>query len=232
MRLPSLEHDFWRLRSGEQSQQEHPDTFRMPPPDQRQNLKRGQAALLIFEIEGQDEQGVVQVQGERMWVIVSERIGDVYVGILDNQPASLGGGATAMSPRYPTEGSMRQPRVRFPIWRWMAIVAMVACSAGAVLALSAESHTAGHIFTGWGALYGAPAMLILARGISLATAAKIVGRTVAYGLPLAGLYGMICFAMSGYVGLFGGFMLAALIIGWVALLTAALTGEKAVSLES
>ena len=63
-------------------------------------------------------------------------------------------------------------------------------------------------------------------------AAKIVGRIVAYGLPVAGLYGMLCFAMSGYVGLFGGFILAALIIGWVALLTAALTGEKVVSPES
>jgi hypothetical protein len=43
---------------------------------------------------------------------------------------------------------------------------------------------------------------------------------------------MLCFAMSGYVGLFGGFMLAALMIGWVALLTAAVTGENAASPES
>jgi hypothetical protein len=114
----------------------------------------------------------------------------------------------------------------------MAVVAIVACSAGAVLAFSAESNTAGNVLTGWVALYGVPAMLILARGIPLASAAKIVGRIFAYGLPVAGLYGMLCFAMSGYVGLFGGLMLAALIIGWGALLTAALTGEKAVSSES
>jgi hypothetical protein len=89
VRLPSFERDFWRLRSGEQSQREHPDTFWMPPLDQRQNVKRGQAVRLIFEIEAQDEQGVVHVSGERMWVIVAERVGDVYIGILDNQPACL-----------------------------------------------------------------------------------------------------------------------------------------------
>jgi len=113
----------------------------------------------------------------------------------------------------------------------MAVVAIVACSTGAVLAFSAEPNTAGNVVTGWGALYGIPAMLIVARGIPLGRAVKIVGRIVAFGLPVAALYGLLCFGMSGYVGLFGGFMLAALITGWGALLTAALTGEKAVSPE-
>jgi hypothetical protein len=126
---------------------------------------------------------------------------------------------------------MRPPRVQFPIWRLMAVVGIVACSAGAVLAFSAEPNTAANVITGWVALYRAPAMLILARSIPLDRAAKNVGRIVAYGLPVAGVYGMLCFAMSGYVGLFGGFMLAALIIGWLALLTAALTGGKNVSPE-
>ena len=44
---------------------------------------------LIFEIEAQDEQGVVHISGERMWVIVAERVADAYIGILDNQPACL-----------------------------------------------------------------------------------------------------------------------------------------------
>ena len=127
---------------------------------------------------------------------------------------------------------MRPPSVRFPIWRLMAVIAIVACSTGAVLAFSAEPNSAGNVLTGWGALYGVPAMLILARGIPLGRAARIVGRIVAFGLPVAGLIGMLCFAMSGYVGLFGGFMLAALVIGWGALLTAALTGGKAASPES
>ena len=118
---------------------------------------------------------------------------------------------------------MRPSCVRFPIWRLMAIVAVVACLIGAVLAFSDEPNSAGNVLTGWGALYGVPIILILARGIPLDRAAKIVGRIVAFGLPVAGLYGLLGFAMSGYVGLLGGFMLAALMIGWGAL-TAALTG--------
>jgi hypothetical protein len=89
MRLASFERDFWQLRSGEESHREHPDTFWIPPLEQRRNLKRGHAARLIFEIEGEEEDGSVSVQGERMWVIVAETVGDTYIGILDNQPACL-----------------------------------------------------------------------------------------------------------------------------------------------
>jgi hypothetical protein len=90
MRLATFERDFWQLRSGEESHREHPDTFWIPPLEQRQSLERGQAARLIFEIEGEEEDGTVSVQGERMWVIVAEKVGEVYIGILDNQPACLG----------------------------------------------------------------------------------------------------------------------------------------------
>jgi hypothetical protein len=89
MRLPSFERDFWQLRSAEQSHREHPDTFWIPPLERRQELKRGQSARLIFDVEGQDEDGPIEVQGERMWVIVAERVADAYIGILDNQPASI-----------------------------------------------------------------------------------------------------------------------------------------------
>ena len=89
MRLASFERDYWQLRSGEESHREHPNTFWIPPLQQRQNLQRGQAVRLIFEIEGEEEDGTVAVQGERMWVIVAEKVGDGYIGILDNQPASL-----------------------------------------------------------------------------------------------------------------------------------------------
>jgi hypothetical protein len=33
MRLPTLERDFWTLRSGEESHRAHPDTFWIPPID-------------------------------------------------------------------------------------------------------------------------------------------------------------------------------------------------------
>jgi hypothetical protein len=89
MRFPSFERDFWQLRSAEQSHREHPDTFWIPSVERRQSLKRGQSARLIFDIEGQDEDGTIVVQGERMWVTVAERIGDAYIGILENQPAAI-----------------------------------------------------------------------------------------------------------------------------------------------
>jgi len=90
MRLPSFERDYWQLRSAVASHREHSDTFWIPPLERRQNLKRGQSARLIFDIEAQGESGAVEVQGERMWVIVAERLGDAYIGILDNQPALIG----------------------------------------------------------------------------------------------------------------------------------------------
>ncbi len=89
MRLASFKLDFWQLRSAEASHRENPESFQIPPRKQRQNLQRGQAARLIFDIEGEEEDGSVSVQGERMWVIVAEKIGDIYIGILDNQPACL-----------------------------------------------------------------------------------------------------------------------------------------------
>ena len=89
MRQATFEHDFWQLRSGEELHRQDPDAFRLPPLADRRNLNRGQAVKLIFDIEGEEEDGSVAVQGERMWVIVAERVGDAYIGILDNQPAYL-----------------------------------------------------------------------------------------------------------------------------------------------
>lgn len=92
MRLPTLERDFWTLRSGEEAQREFPDTFWIPPLEERQRLRRGQAAKLMFEIETDLDDGDVGVSVERMWVLVRERHGDMYLGILDNQPATLNPG--------------------------------------------------------------------------------------------------------------------------------------------
>ena len=87
MRLPSLETDYWQLRSAEQSHADAPDTFQIPSLDKRNSLKRGDAAKLIFDIEAEDESGRPVVGGERMWVIVAERIGEFYVGVLDSKPS-------------------------------------------------------------------------------------------------------------------------------------------------
>src|SRR5215510_4632627 len=88
MRLPRLETDFWELRSAEESHRMNPDTFWIPAQSDRENLRRGQAARLIFDIET-DDSGNIAVGGERMWVIVAEKHGDTYIGILDNQPATV-----------------------------------------------------------------------------------------------------------------------------------------------
>lgn len=89
MRLATFSEVFWELRSGEKSHEDNPETFWIPPEGERNNLKRGDGAKLIFEIEGEDEHGNISYQAERMWVIVAEKTGDVYIGILDNQPASI-----------------------------------------------------------------------------------------------------------------------------------------------
>lgn len=86
MRQPSIETDYWELRSAEKSHAKYGEDFWIPSLEERQSLKRGQAARLIFDIEV-DNEGEIEVWGERMWVIVKEKIGDTYIGILDNQPA-------------------------------------------------------------------------------------------------------------------------------------------------
>jgi hypothetical protein len=89
MRLANRQSDFWELRSAEEAHAANPSRFWIPDSDKRRSLERGHAAKLIFDIEAYEEDGAVGVQGERMWVIVAERVGDRYIGILDNQPACL-----------------------------------------------------------------------------------------------------------------------------------------------
>ncbi|TDN38462.1 hypothetical protein E4631_02790 [Hymenobacter sp. UV11] len=86
MRQPSIATDYWELRSAEKAHAQYGDRFWIPALIERQAIRRGQAARLIFDIEV-DNAGKLEIQGERMYVIVSEKIGDIYIGILDNQPA-------------------------------------------------------------------------------------------------------------------------------------------------
>ena len=85
--MATIKTDFWELRSGELAHLKNPESFRIPSLAERQNVRRGQAVRLIFDIEGENEDWSIETVGERMWVIVSEEIGAEYVGILDNQPA-------------------------------------------------------------------------------------------------------------------------------------------------
>lgn len=73
---------------------------------------------------------------------------------------------------------MRPHRVRFMI-RWlMAVVAITACSTAAAIAFSIEPNTAVNVLAAWTAIYGIPAILIVARGVPLGKANKIVRRSV------------------------------------------------------
>jgi hypothetical protein len=89
MRLPTLEKNYWHLLSGEQLHHDHPDSFWIPPRDDREQLRIGQAVKLYFEIQSETDAGETTLSSERMWVIVAERVSDGYIGILDNQPASI-----------------------------------------------------------------------------------------------------------------------------------------------
>lgn len=86
MRLSTSKTDLWELRSGELANSQNPNTFWIPPLEERQNMQRGQAVRLFFDIEVENEEGKLETVGERMRVIVSEKVGDTYIGILDNQP--------------------------------------------------------------------------------------------------------------------------------------------------
>ncbi|WP_206075657.1 hypothetical protein [Marinobacter sp. NP-4(2019)] len=87
--MPSFEQDHWELGSAEESHAKAPDTFWIPELAARKSLKRGDAEKLLFQIEFLDEGGAPFIQVERMWVIVSEVIGDSYIGTLDSKPATV-----------------------------------------------------------------------------------------------------------------------------------------------
>jgi len=76
MKLASVKDDSWELRSGTTAHEKYPDTFWIQPQKEREALKIGQAAKLMFDVEAFDESVEQCLSGERMWVIVSERIDD------------------------------------------------------------------------------------------------------------------------------------------------------------
>lgn len=89
LRLTNFAEDFWELRSGEKAQIENPKTFMIPDRAARESLKRGDAAKLAFDFEVETGNGVIEVRGEKMWVIICDRIDGFYLGILENQPAGI-----------------------------------------------------------------------------------------------------------------------------------------------
>ena len=89
LQYPSLARDYWALESAEDRHNANPDTFWIPDLDTRQSLERGTAARLLFVIETLGEDDRIEATVERMWVVVSDRIGGQYIGRLTNRPASI-----------------------------------------------------------------------------------------------------------------------------------------------
>ena len=87
MREPTRTDDGWALESGVAHHNAAPDTFWIPSRRQRQGLRVGDSAKLIFDVAGLHG-GAHWADFERMWVYVTERVGSTYIGVLDNDPAT------------------------------------------------------------------------------------------------------------------------------------------------
>lgn len=84
--LADIDKDGWELDDAEAIHNEFPTSFWLPPREARDNLQAQQLVKLIFRILTADEEGAEEVNVERMWVIVKGRVGDLYLGQLDNNP--------------------------------------------------------------------------------------------------------------------------------------------------
>lgn len=89
MELANFKDDFWQLRNGEESHRDNPDTFLIPSLNDRKALKVGDAAKVILEIECEAQAGEIDIESERGYLIVSEIVGDKFIGILDFQPCCI-----------------------------------------------------------------------------------------------------------------------------------------------
>jgi hypothetical protein len=87
MREPNFDVDGWALDDGEEIHREAPETFWIPTLADRQALRKGDWAKLIFRIAVDNDDEPVSV--ERMWGIVRERVPGGYIGMLDNEPDAI-----------------------------------------------------------------------------------------------------------------------------------------------
>jgi hypothetical protein len=140
--------------------------------------------------------------------------------------ARTGGGTGEVATSLAKGQTMHPPRLRF-LLRWLMIgVILVACVLGAAVAFAIEPSTAESVLTGWAALDCIPFTLLLGRKVPFWRAVRVSAKFIRLGLPVACLFGLLSSAMSGYVGLVGGFALMMLMIGWGSLLAAAFSPDE------
>jgi hypothetical protein len=68
-----------RLRSAEECHAQNPESFWIPDKEDRHSLQPGDFAKVIFKTYTGDN-----ISGERIWIHVTGRVGDTYVGTLSN----------------------------------------------------------------------------------------------------------------------------------------------------
>lgn len=94
MRLATLDEDGWELRSAEEAHARNPATFWIPGLDRRRILRRGRGVKLLFDIRTRPVTDPAEISGERMWVVVGDRVGERFIGRLVTEPACVPDGAT------------------------------------------------------------------------------------------------------------------------------------------
>jgi hypothetical protein len=89
VRLATFDDQGWQLESGEARHFATPDSFEIPPLEDRDTLSAGEMAKLLFQVRYTADDGREEVLVERMWVVVQDRSGKQYRGILLNNPAGV-----------------------------------------------------------------------------------------------------------------------------------------------
>jgi hypothetical protein len=75
-----------RLISAEECHAQYPETFPIPDKAARDRLQPGDCAKVIFRTYTGDG-----ISGERIWVLVTGKLGDRYIGTLANEPFIIAG---------------------------------------------------------------------------------------------------------------------------------------------
>jgi hypothetical protein len=125
--------------------------------------------------------------------------------------------SVTFSARIYERAIMQLSHLRYIVRSLMMAVATVALVVVGLMAFDFENNGAMGVLVGWISWYCIPVVLIICQRLPPKKIIQLWGTILCCGLPLALLFGLFCSAMSGLVGLIGGFVLALLAIGWLSL---------------
>ena len=101
--LAEIDRDGYQLESAEARHAEYGDEFWIPPRSERDSLLPGDEAKLLFLIRTAPGEYEAPEHVERMWVQVTGRDGELYVGRLDNEARYPGRTHLGMPVRFHAE---------------------------------------------------------------------------------------------------------------------------------